>query len=329
MKPVPGDVHINRPLTNMSLAILQDLTAFKAATIFPRIPSQTQSDAYYTFDEKYFNRDTLKLRAPGSRAEMLKYAISNDSFFCKVWSGGHEIPDELRANADSVLDLDMQANEVVVRAALIRMEKLWVDKFFKASVWTDYDITGVASGAGTDETVQWDQDSTSDPIKDIGDAQIAMLKRTGYRGNTLVVGAEVDLVLKRHSDILARIQYGGTPGAPAIVTDAAIAAIFGVDRYLVMDAIEETSNEGAAASPAFIAGKHALLVYTPPSPGIMKAAAGYTFVWSGMTGATAAGYRIKKFRMEPESADVIQIDLALDQKLVGVGLGAFFSGIVG
>jgi hypothetical protein len=327
MKPVPGDVHINRPLTYMSLAILQSLTAFKALSLFPIITSQTQSDAYFTFDQRYFNRDTMKLRAPGARAELIKYAVSQDNFFCRVWAVAHPIPDELRANADSPLNLDMQANEVVVRAALIRLEKMWIDTFFQAGVWTGRDLAGVPGGAGTDEFVQWDA-TDSDPITNIGDASIALMRQNGIRPNTLVVGPEVDLILKRHVDIMARVQYGGSSGSPALITDTAIAAIFGVDKYVVLDSIVEESNEGAAQDTQFIAGKKALLLYVPSSPGIMKPASGYTFAWTGLTGATQTGYRIKKFRMEPESSDVVQIDMAVEPKLTGPSLGAMFDAVV-
>lgn len=329
MRPVPGDVHINRPLTNMSLAIFPTLTGFVANTVFPRIPSQTQSDAYFKFDETYFNRDSMKRRAPGARAEVVKYAVSNDSFFCNTWSLAHLIPDELRANADSPLDLDMQANELLLRMALIRQEKLWVDSFFKPGVWTGYDKVGVSGtpSVASSEVLQWDDDG-SDPIGDVQNAQIAILAATGLRPMTLVVGVEVDTVLKRHAQIINRIQYGGSPGAPAVVTNAALAQVLGVNQYLVMEAIEETAQEGATSDTEFIGGKKALLVYTPTAPGIMKPAAGYTFTWTGMTGATANGYRIKKFRQEPESSDAIQIDLCVDQKLVGVKLGAFFDTIV-
>ena len=49
----PGDVHINRPLTNISVSWAQDRSAFVSDRIFPVIPVipvMKQSDAYYEYD---------------------------------------------------------------------------------------------------------------------------------------------------------------------------------------------------------------------------------------------------------------------------------------
>ena len=95
-----------------------------------------------------------------------------------------------------------------------------------------------------------------------------------------------------------------------------------------MDAIQNTANEGAAASHSFIGGKHAMLCYAAPSPGIMTPTAGYTFSWTGHVGAGEEGVRIKRFRMEENASDRIEGEMAFVQKRVSADLGAFFEGIV-
>ena len=42
--PSRGDVHVNRPLTNISIAFLQTQEAFVADRVFPNIPVTKQSD---------------------------------------------------------------------------------------------------------------------------------------------------------------------------------------------------------------------------------------------------------------------------------------------
>jgi hypothetical protein len=102
-----------------------------------------------------------------------------------------------------------------------------------------------------------------------------------------------------------------------------------------MSGIQTTSAEDLVADSdttpdtfAFISGKHALLAYAADSPGIMQASAGYTFNWTGLTGATAAGMRIKKFRWEVDAADHVEIEQAYAFGLVSKYLGFFFKDVI-
>ena len=59
MRPSPGDVHVNTPLTNISIAYMQDATKFISQRVFPNIPVAKQSDRYYVYDRGEFNRDEM------------------------------------------------------------------------------------------------------------------------------------------------------------------------------------------------------------------------------------------------------------------------------
>lgn len=323
MNPTPGDVHVNTPLTNISIAFLQRATNFVADQVFPNIPVQKQSDRYYTYDRGMFNRDEMKLRAPGTESAGVEYTVDNTpTYFADPYAIHHDIPDQRRSNADAVLAPDREATELVTHKALIRREKLWASKYFAGSLWTT-DLDGVASGPGAGEFLQWN-DAASTPIEDVRAQKGTILGLTGYEPNTLVVGYPVWNALADHPDIVDRIKYGQTPGSPAVVTLQAVAALLEVERIVVMKAIENTADEGAANAHSFIGGKKALLCYAAPSPGLMTPSAGYTFSWTGYLGAGAMGGRIKRFRMEHLSADRVEMEMAFDQKLIAADLGAFF-----
>ena len=49
--PSRGDVHVNRPLTNMSVAFMQSAENFVASRVFSNINSGFQSDLYYSVSE--------------------------------------------------------------------------------------------------------------------------------------------------------------------------------------------------------------------------------------------------------------------------------------
>lgn len=326
-QPTRGDVHVNKPLTNISIAFMQEARNFVSDTVFPNIPVPNVSDRYYTYDRGYFNRDEMQERAPGTESAGSGYAVDNTpTYYCKVYAFHHDVPDQVRSNADSPVQPDRDATQLVSQKALIKREKLWVARYFQPALWT-FDVDGVAGVPGAGQVLQW-SDANSTPIEDIAAAMDAVLEETGFLPNKLIVGRQVWTALKNHPDIIDRVKYGQTPGGTAKISLQALADLFEVEQIVVMNAIENTSKEGAANNHAFIGGKKALLVYAAPSPGLQVPTAGYTFSWSGFLGAGAMGGRIKKFRMEELESDRVEIQMAFDQKLVSADLGYFFDTIV-
>lgn len=310
--PTAGDVHVNTPLTNISIAYLQDSMHFVSTRVFPNIPVTKQSDRYYTYDRGEFNRDEMRKRAPGTESAGGDYSIDNTpTYFADVYAFHRDVPDQIRANADAVLNLDREATEYVSHKAMIRREKIWANQFFRSGVWT------------TDKDVNW-SGTADDPIVQIREGRRTVLQSTGFMPNTLVLGKAVYDTLADHPDIIERVNSGQTPGNPAMGTLMAMMMLFEIERIFVMMGIENTAVEGAAASHSFIGGDHALLCYSAPSPGIMTPSAGYTFSWTGFLGAGSEGNRIKRFRMEAKEADRVEIQMAFDHKLVSADLGYFF-----
>lgn len=326
-QPTQGDVHVNKPLTNISIAFMQEASNFVADSVFPNIPVSMQSDRYYTYDRGFFNRDEMQERAPGTESAGSGYEVDNTpTYYAPVYAFHHDIPDQVRSNVDSVLSPDSDGTKLVSHKGLIKREKLWVSKYFQPATWT-FDLDGVAAAPGANEVLQWN-DANSTPIEDVAAAIDSVLEETGFMPNILVVGRQVWTALKNHPDIIDRVKYGQTAPGTAKISLAALADLFEVDRIVVMNAIENTSAEGAANSHSFIGGKKALLAYSAPSPGLQVPTAGYTFSWTGFLGAGAQGGRIKKFRMEHLESDRIEIQMAFDQKLVSADLGYFWDSIV-
>lgn len=328
MNPTPGDVHVNAVLTNISIAMIQSAANFVADSVFPNIPVSKQSDVYYSYDRGEFNRDEMGERAPGAETEGGGYKVSADGiYYARVYGFHKDVHDQQRANADSVLSLDKEATLYVTQKALIKREKLWVQKFFKAGIWT-IGRKGVSGApAGTGEFKQWN-DAASTPIEDVRRGKREMLENTGFEPNKMIMGKKVYDDLLDHPDIVDRIKYGQTAPGTAVSNEATLAALFEIGKIEVMKAIENTAKEGQAPLHAFIGGRHALLVYVAPAPGLMTPTAGYTFSWTGHLGAGAKGGRIKTFRMENLASDRVEIEMAFDQKLVSQDLGYFFEDAV-
>lgn len=327
-KPTLGDVHVNRPLTNISIAYFQDASAFVAAKAFPSIPVMMKSDSFRTYPRGEFNRDEMKERAPGTESAGGGYDISTDTYSAKVYAFHKDVDDQTRANTDLPLNTDREATEYVTRKALLKREKLFVTNFFTTGKWAT-NVDGVNGTPGTSQLLRWN-DAASTPIEDMREAKAAILESTGFEPNTGILGYRTFLALCDHPDIVDRVKYSGGVGndRPANVTIQALQQLFDIERILVMKAIENTAKEGDTAAHSFIGGKHALLCYSNPSPGLMTPSAGYTFSWNGFLAAGPEGNRIKKFRIEALESDRIEIQMAFDQKMVASDLGYFFNGIV-
>lgn len=333
-QPTPGDVHVNVPLTNISIANVQDLKAFIATSVFPIVPSQKQSNRYFVYDRGDMLRPGAKKRAPGTESAGGGYKIdSTPTFFCDPDAFHKDVDDPTRANSDDPLSPDRDATLFVTQQLLMRREITFGTKYMTTGVWGT-DLTGVTSGAvaGT-SFLQWDNPS-SDPVGDVTNAIITILKASGFLANRLVIGAEAWQKLRNHPAVLDRIKYT----QKATATPELFASLVALDlksngmivdfQVLISTAIQNTAAEGQTVSTSFIIGKSALLCYAAPQPSLMQPSAGYIFTWTGYLGASAEAPRISKFRMEHLKSDRIEGEMAYDMKLVSSDCGVFFSGCV-
>ncbi len=331
--PTLGDVHVNRPLTTMSVGFVQDAADFVSGNVFPSIPVTNKSDLYYVYNRGDFFRNNMVKRAPGTPAAAGGYKLGTSNYNTDVWALKKIIDDQIRANSDTPLQPDRDATMWLTQQALVNRDVNWTGAYFTTGVWGT-DLTGVTGTPIATQFKQWDQ-TGSTPVDDILAAQLVIKKATGLWPNTLVLGAEVYVKLLTNASIIDRLKYGQTAPGPVVVSTSDLQALFKVQRVLVMAGIKTTSAEDLNPSSDtvpdtfdFIGGKNALLAYAADSPSIFSPSAGYTFNWTGLTGSTAAGIRIKKFRWEVDSADHVEIESAYGFALVSKPLGLFFSGAV-
>lgn len=325
-QPTQSDVHVESLLTNMSVAHFQRASNFIARQVAPTIMVAKQSDKYVTYDRGYFNRDLMAKRADLTESAKVGYTVSNDRYEADVWSLGHEIGDQRRANTDSPMNPDREAVQLLTNMQLIREDALWMSEFFTTGVWGT-DLTGVTSGATAGQFNRWD--GTSDPVLDVETGRLTIEASTGYTPNTLVMDRRVWGKLKTNAAIIDRLKYSGgvSNAAPAQVMAQAVAQLFEVDRILVPRGIVNSAKEGAANSHGFQSGKHALLCYVAPNPGLYEASAMYTFRWSGLVGG-AGGSVISRIRDDKRRCDIIEIDSAFDMKKISGDLGVFYNGAI-
>lgn len=324
--PDMKDAHIDRALTNLSVAYMQDASEFIADKVFPIVKVKRQSDVYYVYNKGDFMRDEAQERGGATESAGGDYGVeANDPYYCKVWAFHKDVTERDRANYDKPLDADRDASDYVSQKMLIKRETEWASKFFTTGAW-DNEITGVVSGPAADQTIRWDE-ATSDPIKDIEDAILTVAEATGKRPNTLALSPAAYKALKNHDDVLDRIKYV-TKG---IVTEAMLAALLDLDKVVVAWGVVNNAKKGATDDTAFIMGKHALLCYAAKSPGLKTPSAGYIFAWTGLLGSAGAfGARIVRIAagLLGLGTERIEGECAFAAKKISGELGVFFYNIV-
>ena len=331
-QPTNSEVHVDSALTNISVAYIQSSDNFVAGTVFPNLPVMKQADRYFVFDRGDFNRDEAKKRAPGTESSGSGYQLDNTpTYFTDVWAHHQDIPDQVRSNSDAAVDVDRSATTFVTNKLLIRREKNWAATFFTGSVWATT-ITGVTATPSSSQAIQWSDGVSSDPIGNIRAAITHIEQATGITPNTLVVGKAVMDALEDHPDIVDRVKYSGMSGPsgnPARVNANTLAQLFGLQRVLVMRAVENTAGKELTEVSAFIGGKKALLTYAAPVPSLLEPTGGYTFSWSSYLNAgNEHGIAITRFYMKELKSERVEGEIAMDQKLVSSDLGYFWTSIV-
>jgi hypothetical protein len=311
--PTPNDVHVDRPLTDISVAFIQSADGFVANKVFPTIPVARQSNKYFTWDRNNFFLDMMEKRPPASESAGGAIEKSTDSYACDVFALHKDIDDQTRANDDEG-NLDTAAAKYLAGQNLIRMDRQFATDYFAINIWTT-DVVGDTN------FTKW-SDGASNPELDIMTGKKTMLTSTGFLPNTLVVGFAVHQALKRHPAIKDQIKYTSAGS----ITNEIIARHLEIDNYVVSAAAYATNDEGASSdTQALIQGDNALLCFSNPSPGLMEPSAGYIFAWTGLTGLNSNGVTTSRFRIPEIKSDRIEIESAFDMKVVSADLGYFFS----
>lgn len=319
----PSQVHIDVPLTNLTIAYAQETAGFVADKVFGTVSVPKQSDKYYKYDREGLRHGDVKVLAPRTEVNRVGMALSTDNYFADVRGLGMDFDEQMLANEDTMLEVRSQGANVLLEKIMIDREVRWADTFFKAGVW----------GTETTPANLWSDYTLSTPIVDVTNARRAMqLKSGGYKPNCMVVGKEVRDILVNHPDILARLNGGATVANTALITDAKLAEIFEVEAFYVMEAVYNDAAEGLTDNIDFIGGKHAMLAYKPSSMGLRTPASGAIFTWDSIPGVSGLGITVESFSDDAlkrqQIAEMIQVKVSDDMKVIGPDLGYFFADVV-
>lgn len=356
-----SSVHVDKPLSDFSVKVVQEDTHFKARQILSNFNSKHRQDMYYFYEPAYFMINQVKERAEGAEAAKAKYGVSRKPFTTKVYALKQPVTDETVANADKPIDrIYEDAAQFVTRQFLLNKEKEMASAILKDGVWaTDWagqdaaladPLAVVEAGAFQKFTA-----ATSKPLDVLDEAMQTIQLKSGLRPNTMVLTRTVWTALKRNASIkTTKLYTNGNSGSDDAIMDT-IASHLGImasDIY-VLDVVEPassatidgstfqitTDDEGYATDDSgdttlanqFIGGNGILLMHVDKtSNGQYSATAAVCAQWTGLypDGGELGNTVFKRYRKEEFSSEFIEGRTAFSYHIVAPALGLFLKDVI-
>lgn len=321
MPATPRELHVDRYLTDLSVAFAQESRDFISDKVFPVVPVKKASDQFVIYDRgPMWRTGNIQERPLGGKYDTIDWSYGTGTYRCIERGAAHKVDDRQTNNADDPINLRRQAMELLTSAVMIDNENRFMTEYFTTGIWTDLvDTTDFAEITGP---------TVGTPMQDIDEFKEVMKRLTAINPNTLVLGAKAYRAIRNHDRVKDVFKYTQT----GIISEDLIAMVLGVDRLLIPRSVENTAPEGAADVFEFATGathdESALLCYSAPRPGLSTPSAGYTFAWTGLIpGATnAIGGVIQTRRDDEAHSDHFEIRKSDDMQLVSADLGLFLSG---
>ncbi len=219
-------------------------------TLFPYVPVMQRGGKIISFSKEDFALYNTA-RAPGANTRRVQFGYTSGSYALEQHALEAVAPWEHQQEASNVAGIQLASMAVRKTQNIIalRLEKAQADL---ATTAASYASTNKVTLSGTS---QWsDYSGTSAPSKDIETAKDAIRAQIGKRGNTVLLGAAVWKALRQHPAIIDRIKYTGRD----VVTTDLLAALWGVDRVVVGDAVY-ADESGTLAD---VWGKFVIVAYT-------------------------------------------------------------------
>lgn len=310
--PEPKQMHVDSVLSNFSVQYRNEDMIWR--DVLPEVKVMKRSDVYWKYSKENAYRVFDDKIGPKSLANEIDFAVSTDNYSVKGHALADWVAQEEIDNADTPLAPESDANDFVNQCLDVAQEQRVSSLVFAAGT---YPVGNKVTLAGA---TQW-TGASDNPLLDVQTA----VEGCFVRANTLVFGIDAWLVFRRLPEILDAVKaMAGTSLAGGLATQAAVAALFDVDRVLVGRSRYISSKEGQTATFARLWGKHMAALHIK---------AGETGVRSITFGKTFTESRRQTMRSFDEKrgekgAHYLKTSWNSDEKVVASDLGYFIENAV-
>lgn len=185
--PTTGQVLLDHVLTQV--AIRHRNQRILAPQIAPIMGVQKERGKYPVFGLEAFEAIDA-LRAPGARPRQINWTLSWQDYITQSYALSDVMPDEIRDNAEGVLQIESAYVQSISEALDVGWEKRVADKVMNPALWPNGEAAAPWS------------DPTADPLTQIEDVLDANLL---VEYNTVVMGKGAWKTFRRHPNVLAAL----------------------------------------------------------------------------------------------------------------------------
>ena len=289
-------VHIDSALSNLSVQ-------YKNASLIAELVAKVlvvakKTDKYFIYGKQAFKLVETRRRS-GAESNEAHLKLDQASYSCDRHSLHDIITDEVRKNADTPLNPEMDSTEFLTDLILLRLEKTVATAMTTTANYANSNYTTLSG------TTQWSDYANSVPLTNIKSGKAVIRKLIGREPNSIIFGGDVAETLALHPDIKELRKYTDVN----LLTSAGLPPkILGLKVY-EGKATENEAYEGISESMAYIWGKYAIIAYIPDRIGTKSLAPWITI--------RTTGFRFtKKWREEKREGDIIEVNDEFDVKEV-------------
>lgn len=250
-----SNISSNPTLKEFAQGAAQEAIQPVADFIAPTVPVATMNGRYKVYTEKNRFHIPDTLRAMGGRATELRFDATDAAFNCEPHALDYPIDNLERMEADALEDSLREGAVAVAEVAALAHEKKVIDMALEAA------------GAGTNKT--WD--SSADPVSDVDDAILAVLKAAKYgslMGIGVLFGATAWKIFKNAANVRARFIIGSKSAKSLAVPNEDIASQLFLAQPEVKTSfmVYDSAAEGLAANIGFVLDTSVLIFARKANP---------------------------------------------------------------
>ena len=284
-------LHYDQLLTNISTQLTNEPTWADALTT--KIPVANKSDMYIRWENREQFQAVDDLRAPGSRAkEIMGTVFDRDAYDCQDHALAIRVTDEERAQADSPLDPDATAVQIVTGGIQKAREKRIHDLLNDTNIYHG-DLTG--------DPGNWDLPAT-DIIEDIREAKYAMHKKIFRYPNTMIMPLGVWAKIQDNSKIVDAIKYTQRGVYDLDLFSSLVGMNVIIPTGGILGDNDGSAKTGSSNIEYLWKEDRVFLLHVGDGPTTRTISFLWEFVW---TGVISQGINMYRFRQEQNWSDVI------------------------
>ncbi len=236
--------------------------------VLPVVKVNKRSDKFMTYNKA----DSFKLAndaiGPKSLPNEMDWGVSPSNYSVKDHALADWLPQEDIDNADNPLQPEIDTNDFLNLLLDIAQEQRVATKVFTPGNYASAQKNTLSG------TAQWGQ-SADDPVGNL----ISAVESCFIRANTLVIGADVWVILRKLPELLDAVKgstrYQGSPGG--LVKPEELAGLLEIENVLVGRGRYISSKEGQTSTYTRLWGKHVVACYVEKNPGVKTITFGVTF----------------------------------------------------